>query len=105
MMFPRRTPAAPSSVSPFLKANMRRTPPAEAGELSMLKSVPLDLVLVVIVFGALKWLMGPLLGREGMFAAAVILAVGWVLLANWRHRLRRLAGSVLPRFLRETGPR
>ena len=52
----------------------------------MLKSVPVDIVLVFVISCALKGLVGPLLGREAMFAAAACLAIGWVFIANWRHR-------------------
>ncbi len=66
----------------------------------MLKSMPMDIVLVLIASCVLKWLIGPLLGREAMFAAAVLLAAGWVFLANRRHRLLKRFGAMLPRWRR-----
>ena len=66
----------------------------------MLKSVPVDIVLVFVISCVLKRLVGPLLGREAMFAAAACLAMIWVFIANRRHRFLHRANAVLHRFRR-----
>lgn len=66
----------------------------------MLRSLPFDLTLVVIVVGLFKWFVEPMIGYPWIHALALLLAVTWVLAATQGARIvRRLPGPVR-RFLR-----